>query len=93
MLKEIKIDYLLPPNLKLEWQPQFDFFVAHAINGAISIVVKKSQDKDNWGKWEIVIGVWYFSRDRNKYFENPGSAMLQAEIVLKAVAKKLGEIL
>ena len=93
MSKSVEIDYVFPPELKLEWTPSFDFFTAYAANGAISVVVKKSQDRDHWNMWEIIVGVWYYSRDRAKYFNSPGNAMLQAELVVKAVAKKLLEVL
>lgn len=91
--REIEAVYLIPPELKLEWTPKFDFFTTYAANGAISIVVKKSQEQSHWDMWEIIVGVWYYSRDRVKYFNSPGSAMLQAELVVKAVAKKLMEVL
>jgi len=72
--------------LKLQWHEQYGFHAAHAVNSAISIVIRRT---DQYNQWEIIIGCFYWSRDKEKYFSDVEIAKQQAEVLLKAVANKL----
>jgi len=77
-------------SLKLQWQEQYGFHSAHAVNSAISVVIRRPyQWTDQRNQWEIVIGCFYWSRDKKKYFSDVEIAKQQAEVLLKAVANKL----
>ena len=78
-------------SLKLQWREQYGFHTAHAVNNAVSLVVRRANraNRYQWDPWEIVIGCFYWSRDKEKYFSDVEIAKQQAEVLLKAVANKL----
>jgi len=77
--------------LKLQWHEQYGFHSAHAVNSAVSVVIRRADQwhQDAYFAWEIVIGCFYWSRDKKKYFSDVEIAKQQAEVLLKAVANKL----
>ena len=72
--------------LKLRWREEFGFHSANAVNNAVSVVIRRT---DLWNQWEIIIGCFFWSKDKQKYFSDVEIAKQQAEVLLKAVANKL----
>jgi len=84
-------------NLFLKWEKGFlDSQRCHYHDGYITIVVQKytmgnATITPNFNKWEIIIGLKYWSRDKERFFDGQVKAMETSEKILKLVAKQLGE--
>ncbi len=73
------------------------YYKLSLFDGAIDAMVIKyephSTDKvEYWGAWEIVVGCNYFSRDKDRYYQDPSDAIRDAEKLIRNMGKQIVKV-
>lgn len=81
-------------KLKLNWEYISGSYTVNIFDGVADLLVQEAKQPNGWGKFEIIIGLNYYSRDKQRYFADAEEAREFAEGLLlkvgKGIVKKLG---